>query len=328
MTTRGASMDHETLYIVTAVSNPLRWRSRTNLAQAAILSWLGEPNVNVTIVECAYGDRPYELDWMADEQFTHRHVTHVPVRANTPVWSKENLLNLGVYRLPQAARWIGIFDADVHFRTPGWASEIIHELQLFPVIQPWTSCLDLGPNNEHMQVHTSFCSLYQTGQPALKHKHPMWKGEGGMYEYAHPGFAWAFTRKALNDVGGLFELSGMGSGDYHMATAMIGEVNHSIVKQTSPVYRQALHEWQESAARAINRKIGALGLTIEHSWHGPKSARGYISRWDMFEKHGFDPLTDLRRNSYGVLEWNGNKPELEREWLNYLRCRNEDVNSK
>ena len=46
----------------------------------------------------------------------------------------------------------------------------------------------------------------------------------------------------------------------------------------------------------------------------------------MFLRHGFDPDRDLKRNSYGVLEWDGGKPELEREWLLYLRSRGEDDN--
>ena len=44
-----------------------------------------------------------------------------------------------------------------------------------------------------------------------------------------------------------------------------------------------------------------------------------LSFADMFLKHAFNPLYDLRRNSYGVLEFDGNKPELEREFDCYLR---------
>jgi hypothetical protein len=47
----------------------------------------------------------------------------------------------------------------------------------------------------------------------------------------------------------------------------------------------------------------------------------------MFERHKFDPTTDVKRNRWGVLDFAGNKPDLEREWDAYLRSRNEDVNS-
>jgi hypothetical protein len=44
----------------------------------------------------------------------------------------------------------------------------------------------------------------------------------------------------------------------------------------------------------------------------------------MFLKYQFNPVTDVKRNSYGVLEFAGNKPALEAAWLKYLIARNED----
>ncbi|MGC2222520.1 MAG: hypothetical protein WA624_09185 [Methylocella sp.] len=41
-------------------------------------------------------------------------------------------------------------------------------------------------------------------------------------------------------------------------------------------------------ARALvhfNRKLGYVPGTIEHRWHGYKTRRAYVSRWDMFIKH-------------------------------------------
>jgi hypothetical protein len=66
--------------------------------------------------------------------------------------------------------------------------------------------------------------------------------------------------------------------------------------------------------------------TIEHRWHGDKTRRAYVSRWDMFIEHQFNPHADLKRNSYGALEFSGNKPDLERMFDNYLRDREEDSN--
>lgn len=47
----------------------------------------------------------------------------------------------------------------------------------------------------------------------------------------------------------------------------------------------------------------------------------------MLLKHGFDPETDLKRNSHGVMEFAGNKPALERAFDRYMREREEDVNT-
>ena len=43
-------------------------------------------------------------------------------------------------------------------------------------------------------------------------------------------------------------------------------------------------------------------------------------------KHAFDPLTDLRKNLYGVLELAGNKPAMEQDFDRYYRQRDEDAN--
>lgn len=67
--------------------------------------------------------------------------------------------------------------------------------------------------------------------------------------------------------------------------------------------------------------------TIEHPFHGRKSDRAYESRWAMFLENGFDPSTDLKRNLDRVLEFAGNKPDLERAFDRYLRSREEDVNT-
>jgi hypothetical protein len=61
-------------------------------------------------------------------------------------------------------------------------------------------------------------------------------------------------------------------------------------------------------------------------FHGSKANRSYQGRWDMFIRHNFDPWTDLKKNTYGVIEFAGNKPELEREFELYMRTREEDAN--
>ena len=80
-----------------------------------------------------------------------------------------------------------------------------------------------------------------------------------------------------------------------------------------------LEAWQRRARHAVNGRIGYVPGTIEHRFHGAKVNRQYWDRWQMFLRHGFDPITDLKRNTWGVLEFAGNKPELEHEWDQYLR---------
>ena len=213
------------------------------------------------------------------------------------------------------------------FRRPHWAAETVEALQHYDVVQPWTTAYDLGPNDEHIQTHTSFCHQLRHGQPVVPTQSKFWKFSGGPYEYPHSGYCWAWTRQALDWVGGLLDICGMGSGDHHMALALAGHAEASLPGGDLGPYQAHIMRWQARAMAHINGNVGFVNGTVEHRFHGRKADRGYLSRWDMFLRHGFNPDTDLKRNASGVLEWAGNKPELRREFDLYLRSRQEDVNS-
>jgi hypothetical protein len=312
----------ETLWVICCVSNPLRWRTRIDLARRAIADWLKEPNVHVTLVECTYGARGHDLSDLASDR-----VTHIPVVAQTLAWNKECLLNLGISRLPPEAKKIGTFDADVLFRRPGWAETALAALDLYGVIQPWSVCYDLGPHDEHIQAHRSFASCYHSGQPVIPNSARMWTHDGGPYSYPHSGYAWCWRRDVLDWIGGLFEIGAVGAGDHHMALALVGGAEWSMPGGTSESYRTAVKTWQDRALVAVNRKLGFCHGTIEHPFHGKKISRNYVGRWEMFLNHGFDPMRDLKRNTRGVIEFAGTKPELELEFARYLAARDEDCNS-
>ncbi len=305
-------MDASLLHVVTVVSNPIRWASRIRLYRAFEQHML-DSGVHLTTVECAYGDRPYELD-------TNPAINHVAVRSRTRVWNKESLINAGIARLPVNWKYVAWIDADVVFRKPHWASETIHALQLYDVVQPWSDCYDLGPNDDHLQAHRSFCRLYQEGLPIMP------SGKPG-YEFAHPGYAWAATRMAVERLGGLFEQAALGAGDHHMALALIGRAAESLPAGIHANYRLAVLRWQERAIQHICGNIGYVPGTIEHIWHGSKDLRKYVDRWEILVAHDFDPVADLKRNTSGVLELAGNKPAFQRDIDHYMRQRNEDSNS-
>ena len=92
-------------------------------------------------------------------------------------------------------------------------------------------------------------------------------------------------------------------------------------------YRRPLLRWQARAQQHIAGNVAALSGTIEHTWHGAKSRRRYIERWDVLTRNAFDPDEDLKRNVWGVLELAGNKPALRRDMEAYFRQRDEDSNA-
>jgi hypothetical protein len=71
------------LHVVTAISNPIRWKSRNRLYKEFEAHML-DSGVRLTTVECAYGDIPHALDCAPE-------VNHVQVYGKTQLWIKENL---------------------------------------------------------------------------------------------------------------------------------------------------------------------------------------------------------------------------------------------
>ncbi len=163
--------------------------------------------------------------------------------------------------------------------------------------------------------------------PSIAAKIPWWKRDGGPHEYPHTGYAWAMTRAAVDATGGPFEYAATGAGDYHMALALIGFADNSMPRKTNGSYRKHLKEWEIRALHGINFNFGYLQGTIEHCWHGRKSDRRYIDRWQIALEHDFDPDHDIMRNSMGVLELTCRKPKLRHDLDVYLNQRWEDSNT-
>ncbi len=298
------------LHVVCVVSNTSRYHSRYRLARKFIEEMKATPNVRLYIVEQAYGDRHYEL--------TRDHEPHhLQVRSNSEIWTKENLINLGVKRLlPRDWKYVAWVDADVSFRDPNWALETLHQLQHFSIVQPWQQCTDLGFVGDIMHTHHSIGYLSQMGRL---------KPNGKSYPHGgHSGYAWAATRAFWEQTGGLLEVGILGSGDHHMALSCLGEADLRVSGDASKGFFRKCAEWRARAIRVTHKEIGYVNGRIEHGYHGQKADRKYADRWKILAKHDYDPDVDLMHDSQGLIQLVG-KPALEADIRKYNRSRNEDA---
>jgi hypothetical protein len=295
------------------ISNYPRYHSRYRLFREWYAKMLATPNVKVYVVEAAFGDRAHEVTSASNP-------THLQVRTNSELWIKENLLNLGArHLLPRDWRFLAWVDADVEFREPGWAMETMQQLQHFPIVQPWQSAVDLGPYGQIMSTFSSFGWQTQRGQKV---------DPNDSYAYAHTGYAWACRRDFWEAVGGLFDCAILGSADYHMAWACLGKTESCRQGEMQVAgMRQRCLEWQARAVPITHREVGYASGRIEHSFHGSKAKRAYLSRWQLLLNHGFNPITDLKYDAQGVLQLVG-KPALEAAIRQYNRTRDEDSTSE
>lgn len=311
------------LDVIGVYSNPLMWRRRCQLAFRWIEQQLATDGVRLTVVEVAHGERPFELYGVNVMGKTY---THIGVRAKTMAWSKESAINVGIRALPADAVYVCWEDMDVEHVNHNWAHAAVHALQLWPVIQPWNEALDLGPNGEIMKVDNTH--VQRSLASVYRHKDciPPWNDRSYDGNY-HPGYSWCATMDFLNDVGLLFDKSGLGAADHQMAMGIVGQGDRSIHGLTTKAYQDAVKAWCDRAHRISLGHLGYITGRIEHSFHGRKQDREYNGRWSILIDYGFDPNVDLTRNRWGIVEVTDAKPAMRRAMEAYYQRRNEDVNS-
>jgi hypothetical protein len=323
------------LYVVTAISNPCRYRSRYNLYRG-FEKHCADGGAILYTVEMAFGGRPFEVTDVCNPR-------HIQVRGDDELWHKENLLNIGIGRLPAEAKYVAWIDADVEFARPDWAQETLHQLQHFDVVQMFSHSVDLGP--DHQPIDSAFSwtesmarglvfkgtaktKLLRDGSSLPGVKAGVKLGAACVSGAWHSGLAWAARRSALDEVGGLIDFAILGSADRNMAAGLYGFMQDTIDPTFSLEYRQWLLDWQDRAERNIRRNVGQVEGTIMHHWHGAKVNRKYTERWRILSKYQFNPRTDIKRDSQGLwrLEDHNDLRSIGlRDALRaYFRQRNED----
>jgi hypothetical protein len=294
------------LDVVAVISNPARYQSRYRLYRD-FERYVLASGARLTTVESALGERPFEVTSRSNPR-------HVQVRRTDELWDKENLINLGISRLPSDWKYVAWIDADVSFARPDWVLETLQQLQVYPIVQLFADAVDLGPEHQIVQEHKGFAYCY----------HQKLRRSDQYGVFWHPGFAWACTREAFDALGGLIDWAILGAADHHMAKGLIGEVLDSVHGGVSPSYKDRLVQWQNRAVAQLQGDLGYVSGLLMHHWHGKKQQRFYRERWSVLVDQQFDPLTDLVRDHQGLWRLAGNKPGLRDGIRDYFRSRNED----
>jgi hypothetical protein len=234
------------------------------------------------------------------------------------VWLKENLINVATRNLPETWKYMAWIDADLTFLNDQWVQHTIARLQTtYDVVYLWETCVNLGPNGEvpiDAKPDRSF------GYMSITSKYPY--HQRAKYGFWHPGYAVACNRAAYEQMGGLFDSGILGSGDRHMALALIGKVEWSAPGTIHPGYLVRLKELQ---SRCSGLRLGYVPGTIVHHWHGDKANRRYVERWDILTKGAYDPLMDLCRTDKGLIRLTDAAAQrLGPHILEYFHGRKED----
>jgi hypothetical protein len=297
------------IYVVTAIENPEQFASRYRNYQAYEKHIADSGGILYT-VEVVQGNRHFEVT-----QAGNPH--HIQLRANTEIWRKENLQNIGVARLPHDWQLVVLGDADFHNLRPDWLQATAQLLQRYDAVQPFSTYSFLKSDFTVESINNSFTYAWQKGN-RLPGKYGIRGATGGQ---------WAYRRSAWDTLEGMLETPILGSADWYMTWALAGlpdRHRNEELEKCAPKYVQSVNEWCERA-KLLKGNITYLDNHASHYWHGPVSSRGYEWRWKILATYAFDPATDLKRQLSGLLELAGNKPGMRDEIRAYQKSRNEDA---
>jgi len=306
----------EKLNVIIVISNPCMYSRRIVLLQEFVKRFeMEEENVNLFVVEMIYSGGLNGVD--TKQEFTVTSATnpnHLQIVAPSPLWHKENMVNMGVkYLLPKDYKAFAWIDADVEFESPTWAMDTLKILNgCSDIVQLWSHAVFMSRDEMNLEIFNSFC--YRYIKDNKRHKYTK-------EDYWHSGFAWAITRSAYEQLGGLYD-DVVGSGDSIMAYSLVNKVYAMQNKNYHHEYNQSMEDYQIKTA---NLRAGYVPGVIRHHYHGSRLNRKYVARGEMLITNNFSPIQHLTYDDFGIRIPTDECPsQLLIDIMNYFIERKED----
>jgi hypothetical protein len=324
--------DLSKFWVITCVSNPMKYRRRFELF------WRFEEmckasGVNLIVVEQAFGHRHFMLT-------KHNYPYHLQVRTVEVLWHKENMLNLGIQHAvamfgSENVREVAWIDADCRPARPPreWFEDTWHALQHYEFVQMWENLLSLDyfdnpvdvPGPSFMANYVKYGKAYP---PGIIEQEKLDYGYGdGPKRWGSPGLAWAANRDALDKIGGLPQQAILGAGDWYLAHMLTDGLMLPVLSRYTDGYRNSWLRQQALCERWIKRDVGYVKGLVLDDWHGKKINRGYNTRENIFINNQYDPTTDIKIDSQGLIQletWDERQIRMRDQIRAYFSARQED----
>jgi hypothetical protein len=293
------------LNVILVISNPCLYARRYILLKEFVKRINEEEDhVNLYIVEMIYPGQQFIVT-------DSNNKNHLQIKTDVPIWHKENMICLGVkYLLPKDYKAFAWIDADIEFDSSSWALDTLKILNgSKDVVQLFSHCVDMDKDETTLSIFNGFGYSYCKEKIYATTEKEFW----------HPGYAWAMTRKAYEQVG-IYDKGILGSGDSIMALSFINKVSSMHNKNYNVEYNNSMLEYQKKASKL---RLGYVPGIIRHYYHGTKANRQYTERWKILMKHNFNPKTDLKYDKKGILIGNISHDFIN-DIMKYFQERKED----
>ena len=303
----------EKLNVVICMSNPCKYKTRVKLAKEFMERMKNETYVNLYVVELAYDCNPiFEI---TDSDNTH----HLQLRTKTPLWHKENMINVGILKLlPSDWKAVAWIDADIDFDNEWWALDTLKLLNgSFDVLQLFNIFIHMKKDKNAMGINSGFGYKYTKNDPFCF--------DGSTPNFWHPGFAWACTRKAFEQMKGIHQLNILGAGDYIFAICLKEEKLEDALNKINDISCKNVNI--DFFYRCRGLRLGYTPGVIRHYYHGSIENRHYIDRYQIFAKHKYRPEIHITYDKDGILiPTDEFSEEFKEDIYNYFKSRKEDSN--
>ena len=110
-----------------------------------------DDNVELYVVEMAYKEQKFIVT-------KSNNPKHLQIRCETPLWHKENMINLAVKKLlPKNYKAFAWVDADIEFESNTWASDTLKILNGYKdVVQLFSHAVDMDKDETTLNIFNSF----------------------------------------------------------------------------------------------------------------------------------------------------------------------------
>jgi hypothetical protein len=265
-----------------------------------VKSMLDSAEIPYFIAELAFNDEPHVFK-------KQDNIFHF--RTSSYMFYKENLIFCAEKLIPDTYSKICLIDSDIVFDNPQWYDIISNKLDEFSIIQPFNKAHWLNFDYTIQMVKSNVVDDNTNTEIN--------------YSLEHPGFAWAFTRPAFNELN-FFDKSVVSSAGDAILTYMV--TNKSGVDSIK-VYEDFYREKIQPASH--DYECSSCELNIYHLYHGLLGNRQYVSIHNVVYNHlnrMQKTLSDIiERREDNLLEW---KPKYRKDMntmmLNYFTLRKDD----
>ena len=294
------------IWAVTTFFNPVGYKNRYENYKKFRESSKRQ-GLKLLAVELVFGDAKFELRDDDAEMI-------IRIRGNEKniMWQKEALLNIGIEKLPEDCDKVIWIDCDIIFQDNDWVSRTAQLLEKYKVVQPFSDVTMKNENEDLVEGKGKKISIYGNIYTRIN--------QGN--RTGHPGFVWAARRNVLKEVK-LYDKLITGSADVLISDSFCSD--KVIAKEFHfKNISNDIGNWWGKSFKLVGNSLSYCDGNIFHLWHGnPKNRRNILNRFVLISNN-FDFEKDIKKDQFGIWEWTGNNPKVEKYITKYFYIRNED----